>query len=59
MAILYFTKLEETILEQLDTVENNSDRPGSSYHGMELRNTVDKANSVVQKLGLDIEFIEI
>ena len=46
-------------IEQLDILEINGKRPGSSYHGMELNNTLDQANSVALKLGLDMEFIEI
>lgn len=58
MAILYFTKLDSNVLDQLDIVEIHGDRPGSNYHGMELRNTVEKANSIAKNLGLDIEFVQ-
>lgn len=59
LAILFFTELDEEVLDQLGIVEIEGDRPGSSYHGMELRNTVDQANSIARNLGLDVEFIKI
>jgi hypothetical protein len=58
MAVLYFSELDEEVLDKLGIVEIDGDRPGSSYHGMELRNTIEKANKIAQELDLDIEFVE-